>query len=455
MRRVAVVTLKGRMREVLVGLAESGVVDISGPLGTGEGAALEALRRLERGSGGARVAPAVVPEAPDIAELESRGARELLAGELEIERRKTSAVEHGDFGVFVGWAPAAVIERLGTRLEPLGASLVKLRAPRGVEPPTLLVPAPVAEPFRPLVSTYGAVPYEDVDPTPFAAITYCLMFGMMFGDVGDGVLIVLAALALRRARHPRLQGLRKAWPMIAAAGATAVVFGVLYGEVFGPTKLLPVLWLAPLDGPTRLLAVAVILGGCLLAAGYLLGIINRWREGGPALAFTAASGVPGLALLAGGGLVALGAVNHTRAVELSGLVLGAGALAALAVGMRSEAGAGAAAVGVVVMGLLDAVLRLLSNVFSFARLAAFGLMHAAIGQVVLHAAGGLTGSAIGDLAAGAVFVLGWAVAFALEGLVVAVQALRLEYYELFSRVFAREGRPFRPWSLPMLSGEEA
>ena len=357
--------------------------------------------------------------------------------------------------MFVGWAPAAVIERLGTRLEPLGASLVKLRAPRGVEPPTLLAPAPAAEPFRPLVSTYGAVPYEDVDPTPFAAITYCLMFGMMFGDVGDGLLIVLAALALRRARHPRLQGLRKAWPMIAAAGATAVVFGVLYGEVFGPTKLLPVLWLAPLDDPTRLLAVAVILGGCLLAAGYLLGNhqpVARRRTGA---GFHRRVRCPGVGAAGGGGLVALGAVDHTRAVELSGLVLGAGALAALAVGLRSEAGAGAAAVGVVVMGLLDAVLRLLSNVFSFARLAAFGLMHAAIGQVVLHAAGGLTGSAIGDLAAGAVFVLGWAVAFALEGLVVAVQALRLEYYELFSRVFAREGRPFRPWSLPLLSGEEA
>ena len=107
------------------------------------------------------------------------------------------------------------------------------------------------------------------------------------------------------------------------------------------------------------------------------------------------------------------------------------------------------------IGLLDTLLRLISNVFSFARLAAFGLMHAAIGQVVLHAAGSLTGSAIGDLAAGLVFAVGWSVAFALEGLVVAVQALRLEYYELFSRVFAQTGRPFRPWSLPLLSTKEA
>jgi V/A-type H+/Na+-transporting ATPase subunit I len=107
------------------------------------------------------------------------------------------------------------------------------------------------------------------------------------------------------------------------------------------------------------------------------------------------------------------------------------------------------------IGLLDELLRLFANVFSFARLAAFGLMDAAIGQVVLHAAGSLTGSLLGDLAAIATFAVGWTAAFALEGLVVSVQALRLEYYELFSRLFARDGRPFKPFSLPLIPTEEA
>ncbi len=456
MRRVAVVALRDRLREVLVALAESGVVDLSGPLGGGEGTALEALRRLERSRPHAvKTVPALARSTPDIAELERRRARDLLAGEVEIERRKAGAVEHGEFGLLVGWAPAAALERLATRLEAVGASLVELPTPSGVEPPTLLAPARAAEPFRPLVRTYGAVPYQDVDPTLFAAITYCLMFGMMFGDVGDGALIVLAALWLRRTDHPRLQRLRQVWPMIAAAGAASIVFGALYGELFGPTKLMPVVWLAPVDDPTRLIAGAVILGGCLLAAGYGVGIVNRRREGGRILALTTASGWPGLVLLVGGGLVALGMAAHLGAVEVAGIVLVVPAVAALAVGLRAEAGGGTAAIAVVAIGLLDALLRLFSNVFSFARLGAFGLMHAAIGQVVLHAAGGLTGSVAGDLGAALAFALGWAVAFALEGLVVAVQALRLEYYELFSRVLLREGRPFRPWSLPLFSGEEA
>lgn len=456
MRRVAVVALASRVRQVLAALAESGTVDLSGPLGSGKGPALEALRRLEGGRhGAARATPALAREEPDVAQLERHGARELLAGEVELERRRASALQHGGFALFVGWAPEPALGRLQARLQALGASLVELRAPPGQQPPTMLAPAPAAEPFRPLLTAYGAVPYQDLDPTPFVAVTYCLMFGMMFGDLGDGLLIVLAALALRRARDPRLQALRKAWPMIAAAGAAAIAFGALYGELFGPTKVLPTLWLAPLDSPTRLLAVAIVAGGCLLAAGYLIGIVNRWREGGAALALTSGSGLPGLMLLVGGGLVALGVTAHVALLDTLGVVLGVTAVISLAIGLGSAAGTGATGVFEVIIGLLDALVRLLSNVFSFARLAAFGLMHAAIGQVVLHAAGSLTGTPMGDLAAAAVFALGLAVAFALEGLVVAVQALRLEYYELFSRLFVGEGRPFRPLSLRLLSIEEA
>jgi len=456
MRRVGVVALAERARDVLVAMAQIGVIDLSGPLGSGEGPALEALRRLEsEHRGGSSVTPALTDQAPDVADLERHGARELLAGEVELDRRRASAVTHGDFLVFVGWAPQPVLPELRATLQRLGAALVELRAPWGRQPPTLLAPARAAEPFRPLLTTYGAVPYEDVDPTPFVAVTYCLMFGMMFGDVGDGALIVLAAFALSRSRNPGLAGLRKVWPMIAAAGASAALFGALYGELFGPTKVLPTLWLEPLDSPTRLLAVAIAAGVGLLAVGYVIGIINRVREGGALLALTAESGVPGLALLVGGILAVLGIATKSAWLTPAGLAIVAVAVVPLVLGLRAEAGGGVTAVLEVGIGVLDALLRLFSNVFSFARLAAFGLMHAAIGQVVLHAAGSLTGSPLGDLAAVATFTVGWTAAFALEGLVVSVQALRLEYYELFSRLFVREGRPFRPFSLPLISTEEA
>ncbi len=455
MRRIAVIALSERLREVLVTLAQSGAVDLAGPLGNGEGPALDALRRLEGARRGeALPAPALTREAPDLEKLERSGAVELLAGEVELARRSASALQRDDFVLLVGWAPAPAVPHLSGELQSLGASLVALRRPLGQQPPSLLAPASAAEPFRPLISTYGAVPYDDLDPTPFVAVTYCLMFGMMFGDVGDGLLIVLAALALARSRHPRLAGLRRVWPLIAAAGAAATLFGELYGEFFGPTGVLPALWLEPLSQPTRLLYFAIGAGAGLLVITDVIAIVNRWREGGAVLALTSWTGIPGLALLAGAGLVVLGSETHSRLPQALGLTLAVVSLIPLAIGLRAESGGGATAIGEVAIGLFDALLRLLSNVFSFARLAAFGLMHAAIGQVVLHAAGSLTGSPVGDLAGAVLFFVGWTVAFALEGLVVSVQALRLEYYELFSRLFAREGRPFRPWSLRLLPSEE-
>ena len=106
MRRVGVVALAERARDVLVAMAQIGVIDLSGPLGSGEGPALEALRRLEsEHRGGSSVTPALADQAPDVADLERHGARELLAGEVELDRRRASAVTHGDFLVFVGWAP--------------------------------------------------------------------------------------------------------------------------------------------------------------------------------------------------------------------------------------------------------------------------------------------------------------------------------------------------------------
>lgn len=456
MRRVAVVAPRDRIRDVLVVLAELGVVDLAGPLGSGEGPALEALRRLDRRRAStAASTPTLAPRAPDLQQLEHGEAHDLLAGEVELERRRASGVEHGSFALFVGWAPESALERLTRRLQPLSASLVLLSAPRHQDPPTLLTPTRAARPFRPLLDTYGAVPYADLDPTPFVAVTFCLMFGMMFGDVGDGLVLLAAALALRASRTPRLAALRRVWPLLAACAGSAIVFGALYGEMFGPTHVLATIWLAPLADPGRLIVAGVIIGGVLLCLGHAVGIVNRWREGGAPLALTSGSGVPGLLLLLAGGALTAGVLTGSAVALIAGAALALAALTALVAGLRAEAGPGAAAAGEVLVGSLEALQRTFSNVLSFSRLAAFGLVHAALGSVVLTAAEGLWGTVLGDLAAAAVFVIGVSLAFALEGLVAGVQALRLEYYELFSRMFAREGRPFKPWRLPLLRTEEA
>ena len=127
----------------------------------------------------------------------------------------------------------------------------------------------------------------------------------------------------------------------------------------------------------------------------------------------------------------------------------------LAVGLVLEAGHGAAALTQAGVEFFDAVVRLFSNLVSFTRLAAFGLMHAALGLVVFEAASALWGGPVGVVLATLVFLGGNAVTFALEALVTGVQALRLEYYELYSRIFSGEGHAFAPWAMPVRSPKEA
>ncbi len=366
-------------------------------------------------------------------------------GDDEIDRAIEAAVVSGPVTGLVGWTATRDLPALAAALAPHGASVVPLVHPRGVEPPTLLVGAGRPRLSRTLVDTYGTVPYADVDPSRLAAFAYVVMFGMMFGDVGHGAVLVALGLVLRRARRPRLVGLHRAWLFVTGAGLTSIVFGALYGEAFGPTGLVPVLWLEPLTSPVALMLAALVVGAVLLGGAYALGTINRVREGGWAYALYARTGIAGSALFIAVGLVAWGVTASAPPLVTTGAVLAALALALIFAGLVVEAGGGATGVFQAVIEWVDTLARLGSNIVSFARLAAFGLTHAALLSVVWSGTTALWAPDWRAATAVLVFVLGNVLTFALEALVAGIQALRLEYYELFSRVFLSEGRPFRAW----------
>jgi V/A-type H+-transporting ATPase subunit I len=309
--------------------------------------------------------------------------------------------------------------------------------------------------LRPLVETYAVVPYRDVDPSLFAGLTYVLMFGMMFGDVGHGLVLAALGAWLARTDSPRVATVRHLWPFPVAAGVVAAVFGLLYGEAFGPTGLVPTLWLAPLDDPVRLLVVAIGVGAALLAGSYLIGTVNRWREGGLARAVYAPTGFAGALVFIGGALLAWGVTQAVPWLTTAGGAVAGLGLVLTFIGLRVEAGTGGAATAQAAIELFDSIIRIGANVVSFGRLAAFGLTHAAIGFAVWEGTTSLWGPGLAAVGAITLFVVGNTVAFVLEALVVGVQALRLEYYELFSRVFTGEGRQFRPWHIPLATEESS
>src|SRR5271165_1426522 len=462
MQRIALVAPVDRLRDTLVAVAASGTVELDQPTGSDGAPPAEAGRALQRlgvhpGSAHMDAQVTLSATAPDVAALERAGAAGLLAGEAQLQRYAAGAVHRGDLAAMGGWCPSEQLPTLRTGLGAAGAAAVPMPTPRGVDPPTLLGAAPgLRGGFAALVRTYGTVPYHDIDPTMWAGLAYVVMFGMMFGDVGHGLLIVAAAVMLRMGWIRRFASLKPMWVFIAAAGVAATIFGVLYGECFGPTGIVPVVWLSPLADPLRLLLVALAVGAVLLGVAYTVGAVNRWREGGVRLALYAPSGIAGAIVFVGAGAVVAGYTTGPRVlVAVGAAVSAAGLLLALA-GLYAESGGGASGVLQAAVGGLDLVVRLGSNLVSFARLAAFGMTHAALGWVVWRGTTALWGHGwAGAVGAVLVFVVGNAVAFALEALVAGVQALRLEFYELFSRVFIGEGRPFRPWMIPVVATEAA
>ncbi|MEU6538514.1 V-type ATPase 116kDa subunit family protein [Streptomyces sp. NPDC047000] len=450
MRRVAVVAPAGALRDTLVRLAAAGCVELDRPDG-GEGERRgPAARGLAALGDAAAAAPLLSALPPDPDGWRAARRADLLAGEAQLETYLEAAVRHGGTAALAGWCPAGDLSRLGPLLAEAGGAVVPLRAPSGAEPPTLLYErGTVRRAVVPLVRTYGTVPYADADPSLVAGAAYVVMFGMMFGDAGHGLLLLAGALLLRSGRPARLAALRPVWPFVAGAGVASVLAGVAYGEFFGPTGVLPVLWLDPVDEPLRLLGAAVAFGAVLLAAAYAAGIVNRWREGGPARALYAASGVAGASVFLGLAVLAAGLARHTTALTAGGSLVALAGLALAGTGMFAASGGGGAGVLQTGVQLFDVVVRIGSNTVSFARLAAFGLTHAALGAIVWRGTTALAGAGpAAVVAAAVVLVLGNALTFALEALVAGVQALRLEFYELFSRVFETEGRPFRPWHVP-------
>lgn len=453
MERVALVGPADGLRDLLVRVADAGSVQIDRvpqPEDPAPGGAARRLQRLDVAGAGP---PCLSPLTPDLDSFERDGRADIIAGEAQLEEYLLSAVRRGEVAALAGWTPASSLPALSAELASLGCSAVRLPRPRGVDPPTLLARrSGLGRSLTPLVQTYATVPYPDLDPTLLASLAYVLMFGMMFGDLGHGGLLVLAALYLaspRSGRRARLRRVRTAWPFVLGAGIAAMLFGLLYGEFFGPTGLVPALWLHPLDDPVQLLAAAIGVGAVLIAGAYAVGTINRYREGGWALALYSPSGIAGVALFVGLGGVALGVWTGWGAVAAGGVVAWVLGMSLAYVGQWAGAGGGVAGAAQAFVELFDTVIRLGANLVSFARLAAFGLTHAAIGAMVWQGASALwPGGAGGVVAAVALFLAGTAFAFTLEALVAAVQALRLEYYELFSRVFLAEGRPFEPWHVP-------
>ena len=311
------------------------------------------------------------------------------------------------------------------------------------KPPTKLKNLKLFKPFEMFIKMYGLPAYNEIDPTSFVAITYSVIFGIMFGDVGQGACLIIGGLLIYKLKKMNLAAI------ISLAGVFSTIFGFLYGSVFGFEEWIKPIWLSPRENVMTMLITAVGFGVFLIIISMLINIVNgiKAKDWGRVLFDT--NGVAGLVFY--GMLitcVALLFTGHAMPALIFFLIFFL--LPLLLIFFREplthilEKRKHALPENKVMFfvessfEMFEVLLSYLTNTISFLRIGAFALSHAAMMGVVMIMAGTENPNII-------VIVVGNIIVAAMEGLVVGIQVLRLEYYEMFSRFYKGTGKEFKPY----------
>lgn len=323
------------------------------------------------------------------------------------------------------------------------------------KPPTKLKNPKIFKPFEMYVKMYGLPDYHEIDPTVFVALTYSFIFGAMFGDFGQGLLLAIGGFWLYRAKKMNLAAI------IGTAGIFSAFFGLMFGSVFGFEDVIPALWLHPteammlvpgLGNINTVFVAAIVFGMFLILTTMIFHIINAvknkdveniWFDQNAVcgLVFYGTLTISAVLLITGNKLPAAVLLIVMFAVPLL-LIMMKEPLTRL-VKKKSPAIEGSKPMFFVqsFFELFEIMLSFLSNTLSFIRIGAFAVSHAAMMGVVLMLAGAENGGNINWL----IIILGNLFVCAMEGLIVGIQVLRLEYYEMFSRFYKGSGKEFQPF----------
>ncbi|MBQ5346614.1 MAG: ATPase [Ruminococcus sp.] len=378
---------------------------------------------------------------------------------------RTHAMERGDSFCLTGWVSEKKAESIKERLEKIESVEVSVSNAKDelqLNPPVKLKNVLFARPFQFYTEMYGVPKYKEIDPTAFVALTYFTLFGIMFGDVGHGLCVILAGAFMWFSRRMAIG------KILMPCGFSGMVFGALYGSVFGfengmdwfykgilHMKEKPIEVMSP-EFTNNILYIAVGIGMALLCVAMLLNIYTSIRQGNIGKAIFDTSGICGLVFygMICAGLVGLLIFNTNLFSVLYICIIAA---AFLLIFMREpfsklvngDKDWAPESWGNYVLEnafeSIEVLLSYVSNTMSFLRVAAFVLVHAGMMQVVFTLAE--TSGAIGYWP---VVVIGNGLVCALEALLVSIQVLRLEFYEMFSRFYSGEGRPYEPVKLSLV-----
>jgi V/A-type H+/Na+-transporting ATPase subunit I len=354
--------------------------------------------------------------------------------------------------ILSGWVPRRRIGDLKRALRNICGERFSIRVAeaKGDQTPVQLYNAWAVRPFQKLLGVYGTPAYGEFEPTLLLAVGFLVMFGMMFGDLGQGLVLVALGWGVRRWTRYREEGV-----IVMEVGLFAAFFGILFGSFFGLEELFPPLWFSPMHDVAYLMSVALLFGISLILLGLLLRVFNTLREGGRLISvLTDPHGAAGIVFYGGAVLTAILYLRDIIPASAS-LWLLVPLTAVFFHPMVEEEGVDrqwGILVAKGVVEVMETVLGYLANTFSFLRVAAFGLAHVGLFMAVFALADRVQSAPLGDVWMVLVHLFGNAVMIALEGLIVSVQAVRLQFYEFFTKFFRGGGVAYHPFNL--VSGVE-
>lgn len=324
-----------------------------------------------------------------------------------------------------------------------------------IEPPVQLKTNWFFKPFEMFVKMYGLPNYYDINPTSFIGFIYVLLFGIMFGDLGQGLVICLLGIFLWKKKKMQLGAI------MSRLGISSMVFGVAYGSVFGYEHLLdPIFkWAGFAQKPIEvfhpettnmLLISAVAIGVIILLSSIGINIYLGFKRKNIERAVVSNNGLVGLILY--GGTILAAVLFLTSGINLFNPVF---IILVIVLPMvilmcrepivdkikgkkvHLEGGVG----GFILQNffeLFEMSLSYVTNTLSFLRIGGFILSHAGMMAVVMTLSEMLDGAGIIVVIIGNIFVM------VLEGLLAGIQVLRLVFYETFNRFYEGDGKAFDP-----------
>ena len=362
---------------------------------------------------------------------------------LEKINKVKKYMAHDNKGSFyiVGWIPYNNLEELLPKLEKEGVEyIVKNHDEVASTPPTKLKNNRIIKPFESIVKMYGTPNYTEMDPTFFVAITAFLMFGFMFGDVGQGFVISLIGLILMKKKS-------SLGPILTAGGISSIIFGFLYGSIFGNEDIIKGLVPSPMYNIQNMLIFGIGSGALLIIIAMIFNIKNGLKNKDISRALFDKNGLAGLIFYSIILVLIVGfLLNRKMILSLTlSLILIIVPLILILFKEKIEnvisKNKNKENVSIVekIFEVIEMIISMASNTISFVRLAAFAINHVGLCMAVY-----ILSDMFGGAGSIAVDIIGNIIVIALEGLIVAIQVLRLEYYELFSRFYSGDGKEYVP-----------